>query len=263
MTRFADGALELATDGEVATLRLARPDKRNAFSQAMWLALGDIAATVAADPRVKLLVVTGAGAHFSAGADISEFEQIYASRESARIYARAAYDGVEAIARLEKPTIAQISGVCVGGGVALALACDLRLAARDARLGVTPSRLGILYNLADTKRLVEAVGPSAAKDILFTGRIMVADEANAIGLVDAVYPPDGLAAAVIDKASTICGGSQWTVRRAKAVIGMILKGAVDDDQVTRDWFLDAVEGEDFKEGRAAFMAKRPPHFTYR
>lgn len=263
MTRFADGALELAFDGDLAILRLNRPDKRNAFNQAMWLALPTVAGAVDTDPRIKVLIVTGAGDHFSAGADISEFEQTYASRESARLYARAAYDGVEAIARMEKPTIAQLSGVCVGGGVALSLACDLRLAATDARLGVTPSRLGIFYNLADTKRLVDAVGPSAAKDILFTGRIMTADEAHAIRLVNGLYAPEALAGAVADKAAAICAGSQWTVRKAKAVIGMILQGADDDDQVTRDWFLDAVEGEDFKEGRDAFMAKRPPRFTYR
>jgi len=260
---FAQGAIRLETHGDLATLTLDRAERRNAISQAMWLALPRVAEAVAAEPAIKLLIISGAGEHFSAGADISEFEQAYASRQSAEAYARAAYDGVEAIARLEKPTLARIKGVCVGGGVALALACDLRLAASDARLGVTPARLGIFYNLADTKRLVDAVGSSAAKDILFTGRIMDAAEALDLGLVDAVHAPEDLAAAASAKAAAICANSQWTVRKAKAVIDLILKGASDDDPATRAWFLDAVEGEDFREGRAAFMAKRRPNFTYR
>lgn len=263
MPAFADGALKLEFIADRAILTLDRPEKRNALSQAMWQALPEAVAAVEAEAGAKLLIVTGAAGHFAAGADISEFDVVYADRAASGVYARAAYEGVEAVGRLSKPSIAMIRGACVGGGMAIALACDLRLAATNARLGITPAKLGIMYNLADTKRLVETVGPSAAKDILFTGRIMGADEALGLRLVDTVHAPEALKAAVLEKAAAICANSQWTTRKAKALVRMILNGASDDDAATRAWFLDAVEGEDFKEGRAAFMAKRTPNFTFR
>lgn len=260
---FADGSLTVTVANDVATLTLNRPEKRNALTQAMWRALPDAIAAVEADPAVKVLVLTGAGGCFAAGADIGEFKTVYATRDSAAAYAVEIAAAMEAVAHLSKPSIAAIPGACVGGGLGLALACDLRMAADDAKLGITPGKLGLMYSLGDTRRLVEAVGASAAKDILFTGRILKAADALGLRLVDAVVEPDALASAVADKAAAIASASQWSARRTKAVVRLILDGAVEDTDQTRTWFLDGLEGEDFAEGRDAFLAKRSPVFPYR
>ncbi len=260
---FADNALELDLVGDYAVLTLNQPAKRNAMTKAMWMALPQVCAVVEAAQEVKVLVVRGAGDHFAAGADISEFETVYGTREAATAYRANVAAGVEALATLSKPTIAMISGVCVGGGMALALACDLRIAATNDRFGITPARLGIVYSLADTKRLVDAVGPSEAKNILYTGEIVGAESALRIGLINGLHAPHALEAAVVSKVEQIACASQWTVRKVKQVVGMILSGTVTDTPETTAWQLDAVEGPDFAEGRAAFMAKRAPVFPYR
>mgnify|MGYP001585851135 CR=1 FL=1 len=260
---FADGAITLNIADDVATLTLNRPEKRNALTQAMWKALPEAAAVVEQDAAAKVLVLTGAGGHFAAGADISEFEVVYATRDSAAAYAVEIAAGMEAIAHLTKPTIAAIPGACVGGGLGLALCCDLRLAADHAKLGITPGKLGLMYSLGDTRRLVEAVGPSAAKDILFTGRILTANEALSIRLIDAAVSADTFATTVAEKAAAIAAASQWSARRTKAVVRLILDGQTQDDDTTRGWFLDGLEGDDFREGRDAFLQKRTPAFPYR
>lgn len=264
MTRFfADDTLTVSVANDVATLTLNRPEKRNAMTQAMWRTLPEVIAAVETDSSVKVMVVTGADGCFAAGADIGEFETVYATRDSAAAYAAEIAAAMDALAGLSKPTIAAIAGACVGGGLGLALACDLRMAADDAKLGITPGKLGLMYSLGDTRRLVEAVGASAAKDILFTGRILKAADALALRLLDAVVAPEALSHAIADKASAIAAASQWSARRTKAVVRLILDGVTADTDETRDWFLDAFEGEDFREGRDAFLGKRPPVFPYR
>jgi enoyl-CoA hydratase/carnithine racemase len=260
---FADGALTLDMRDDLAVLTLNRPEKRNALSQAVWRALPEAAALVESTPSVKVLLVTGAGGHFAAGADISEFEQAYATRDSTAAYARDMGNGCDAMANLSKPVIAWIRGVCVGGACSLALACDMRIAGADARLGITPGKLGLIYTLGDTKRLVDAVGPSAAKNILFTGAIITAEQALRIGLVDEVHPAEETEAAVFAKARAIAATSQWSARKTKAIVQLILNGATADTQATRDWFVDATEQADFIEGRDAFLSKRPPVFPFR
>lgn len=260
---FADDTLTLTVSNDVAVLTLNRPDKRNALTQAMWRALPQAVAAIENDAAVKVLVVTGAGGAFAAGADIAEFETVYATRESAAAYAAEIAEAMEALANLSKPTIAAIAGPCVGGGLGLALCCDIRMASDKARLGITPGKLGLMYSLGDTRRLVEAVGPSAAKDILYTGRILSAAEAQAIRLIDAACAPEDLDAAVAAKTEAIASASQLSARRAKAVVRRILDGQTQDDDATRAWFLDALEGEDFREGRDAFLQKRTPVFPYR
>lgn len=254
--------LSLTVSGDVATLTLDRPARRNALNQAMWRGLPGVLAS-ARDARAKVLVLTGAGGAFAAGADISEFEAVYATRETSAAYFAEIGAGMDALAAFEAPTLAMIDGACVGGGLGLALCCDIRIASDRARLGITPAKLGLMYPLADTRRLVEAVGPSRAKDILYTGRILDAAEALAIGLVDEVVPAEVLHDAVARKAANIATASAWSARAAKAVIRRILDGQTADDATTHGWMLDAVEGEDFAEGRAAFLGKRAPQFPFR
>lgn len=260
--QFASGALRLEDHGEHMTLTFDAPARKNAFSQAMWRSLPQALAAVEAS-QAKALVVTGAGEVFCAGADISEFGRVWASEESAGAYTAEIAAGMSALAALSRPTIAAIRGPCVGGGLGLALACDLRLSSTSARFGVTPGKLGLVYSLEDTKRLVDAVGPAAAKDILFTGRIFNADEALALRLVGAVVEPDALDAAVEAKVGEIAAASQRSARATKAMIGLILGGQVNDDDRTRAWFLEAAQGPDFIEGRAAFLERRKPAFPFR
>lgn len=251
--------LDLTVAGDVATLTLNRPQRRNAVNRAMWRGLpGVLDAARAA--RVKVLVLTGAGEAFAAGADISEFQAVYADRATAGAYFAEIAAAMDALAGFEAPSVARIDGPCVGGGLGLALCCDLRIASDRARLGITPAKLGLMYSLADTRRLVDAVGPSRAKDILYTGRILTADEALAIGLIDAMA--SDLDAAVAARVEAITSASQWSARKAKQIIARILAGQTTDDAETGAWMLDAVEGEDFVEGRDAFLGKRTPRFPF-
>jgi enoyl-CoA hydratase/carnithine racemase len=159
------------------------------------------------------------------------------------------------------PTIAQIAGDCIGGGCALAVACDLRFAAEDARLGITPARLGLAYALGDVRRLAGLIGPARARDLLFSARLVPAAEALQQGLVDRLAAPGGLAAAVEAFVTTLCGLSGSSQRRIKAMLRLVADGQREEDGASRELRDRAVEDADFAEGRAAFLAKRKPRFT--
>ncbi len=260
MTTYAGSALALEFDGPVATLTLNRPQARNALNTAMWRAIPDVVKAVADDPSLRLLLVRGAGGNFASGADITEFPTVFADREAALDYGRLVAAATGALAALGKPVIAVMEGYCIGAGLAIALACDLRIAADNARIGAPPAKLGLLYSLVDTRRLISAVGASAAKGMLFTGALYPAAEALRLGLLDETHPAETLEAAMAAKAQAICVASPWSVRHAKAMAALIEHGAVDDGEETRGWYADAVVGPDFKEGLAAFHARRPPVF---
>jgi enoyl-CoA hydratase/carnithine racemase len=259
-----DQTVYLDRQGDIVRLVLNRPEKRNAVTQAMWEAIPELLAEAAADPAIKLLVLgSSTPAAFSAGADIGEFEAIGkdpARRAANQAAIRASMRG---LAEFAKPTIAEIAGPCVGGGCGLALACDLRVAADTAILGITPAKLGLVYSLHDTKQLVDLVGPAHAKSILFTGRLVKAEEALRIGLVNAVHPLADLPGAVAELAQSICTASQHSVRQTKQIIRMILNGVADDTPDTSRWFDDAFDGPDHQEGASAFLAKRSPGFPVR
>jgi enoyl-CoA hydratase/carnithine racemase len=256
----ADGALDLRIDGPVATLTLNRPGSRNALNTAMWRAIPELAARAAGDPAVRVVVICGAEGDFASGADISEFPRVFADRNAALAYGSLIETATAALADLEKPVIARIDGYCIGAGLAIALACDLRIAARDARLGAPPARLGLIYSLSDTRRLVDAVGASAARAMLFTGALLPADDAFRLGLIDETHDPGDLAAAVTAKARAMAALSSHSIRRAKALVSMISRGERGETDETRGWFAEAATGPDFVEGLAAFTARRPPVF---
>jgi enoyl-CoA hydratase/carnithine racemase len=253
-------AIELCGAAPIATLRLDRPDKRNAIALAQWRALPGLVAQACADPAIRVIVLCGAGGNFAAGADIGEFAHVFADRAATTAYQAAMAAAMRAIEQARVPVIAQIDGLCIGAGVALAAACDMRLAAGDARFAVTPAKLGLLYSLADTARVMALVGPGATADLLFTARTIDAAEALAIGLVGSVHPPGDLAAAVADKAALIAANSPWSHQHGKQVIRRILAGARDDDAQTRSWFADAPQSADYREGIAAFADRRKPRF---
>ena len=176
--------ISLRFEPPFARIVLNRPERRNAITRAMWRALPAIRTAIEARGDMLVTLVEGEGAHFSAGADISEFDDTYADAATTRDYGDAVQDGLRALMELDRPTIAVIRGVAVGGGLGLALACDLRFCDADAHLAITPAKLGLVYGHAETRRLVELVGPSRAKDLLFTGRRIETEEALAIGLID-------------------------------------------------------------------------------
>jgi enoyl-CoA hydratase/carnithine racemase len=165
------------------------------------------------------------------------------------------------LARAPKPTIAAVDGDCIGGGCGLALACDLRVASPRARFGITPAKLGLVYPLHDTKLLVDVVGPAQAKRLLYTAGLIDAREAHRIGLVDILA--DDLASAVGELTTSIAAASPHSQRASKAIIRRILDGTVDDDPASSTEFDDAFQGEDFREGVAAFLGKRAPRFEDR
>ncbi|HWC82538.1 MAG TPA: enoyl-CoA hydratase-related protein [Pseudonocardiaceae bacterium] len=251
--------LRLDVDGRVATLTIDRPERRNALSFEMWSAIPGLMAKVAAEPDVRALVITG-GEHFSAGADISEFRTLRGDSEGAKRYNAAVHAGERAVAELAVPTIAAITGFCIGGGCEIALACDLRLAADNARFGITPAKLGIVYNFTSTRQLVDAVGPAWARQILFTGDILDAATALRIGLVNEVHPAGELAERVAGLAARIGERAPVSVRGAKHIIGRITAGQDEEDDSVRARYDEAVRSAEYAEGVAAFLEKRPPRF---
>lgn len=253
--------LVLKKDGAIATLLINRPDKRNPISFAMWKALPGFVDEVESDDDIKVLVVRGAGEKaFSAGADISEFETYRADAEGARVYNEATHIAERALATMTKPSIAQIHGYCIGGGAEIALACDLRFADTNARFGITPARLGIVYSLTATKQLVDLAGPAVTKYILFSGEHLQARRAYEVGVVDELHDPGELGARVREFAELIASRSQYSVRASKRIVGKIQMGHVEDDDETTHLRDASFDGSDYKEGVRAFLDKRPPVF---
>ncbi len=257
--------LVVRVDDGVGRITLNQPAKRNAISYDMWVGLADTMERFAADDAVRLVVVSGAGGKaFSAGADISEFEERRGTEEAIAEYNAATERAYAALRGFSKPTIAAIEGSCVGGGAALTVTCDLRIAADDAHFAIPAARLGLGYGYQNLRPLVDLVGPTSAKEILFTARRFSAEEALAMGLVNRVVPKSALEAYVGDYARRIAGNAPLTVRACKAVVGQIMEDPQDRDLEHCQALVDrCFASEDYKEGRRAFMEKRPPRFQGR
>ncbi|MGC4251958.1 MAG: enoyl-CoA hydratase-related protein [Sphingobium sp.] len=251
--------LRLERNGRIATLFFDRPEKRNAMNQKMWDLLPSLVDEAMTDDMVRVLVLASAShGMFCAGADIAEF----AAKSFNPAWRAANQSAIRAsqyaLARAPKPIIAVIEGDCIGGGCGLAMACDMRIAAPDARFGITPARLGIVYSLFDTKLLVDLVGPARAKRIIFSAALFPAEEALRIGLIDEV-DADPMAAAMA-LADTIAANAQYSIRAAKDFIQRIGQGQADDDEETMAMFLNAFTRPDFANGVEAFINKRAPNF---
>ncbi|MGV9360098.1 enoyl-CoA hydratase/isomerase family protein [Amycolatopsis sp. NPDC003731] len=259
---MTDG-FDLTRDGEVARLTLTRPEKMNAITYGMWAAIPDVVAEVEADPALKALVIAGAGRHFSAGADISEFGELRTTAEGAASYDKAVEGAVAALTAMRKPSIAMIRGNCIGGGCQVSVACDFRFAAEGARFGITPAKLGIVYHFDSTRQLVSLVGPAHAKYFLLSGELITAARAREIGLLNDVFPAGDLEASTLAFAETLCSRSQASVRGMNRIIEKIVAGQETSDAEVEEIRSEALHGEDYAEGVAAFLERRPPRFTFR
>jgi enoyl-CoA hydratase/carnithine racemase len=221
---------------------------------AMWESLPGLLASSAADPRVRVLVLTGAGDTFCAGADIDGLSGPIGSPAAVQ---EAAVAAEEALAAFPKPTVAALRGYCVGGGCQLAVACDLRFAAEGARFAVTPARLGLVYPASSTRRLAELTGTSTAKFLLFSAELIGHERALRTGLVDEVVPGDELAKRVREFTGVLRSRSQLTQAAAKEFAA----GEPTADRLAY-WADQAGASGDAAEGAAAFRERREPRFTW-
>jgi enoyl-CoA hydratase len=252
-------------DGHIGYLIFNNPERHNAVSLDMWAATARILEDFGRDDEVRVVVVTGAGGKaFVSGADVSKFESERASLDATKHYnatVEKAYAGLQEFA---KPTIAMIRGYCIGGGVGLAVCCDLRICSDNSRFAVPAAKLGLGYSYGGLRRLVDVIGPAFAREIFFTARQFDAEEARAMGLVNRVVPAAELETYVKNYAETIAGNAPLTVKAVKYIIGEVMK---DESKRNVARCAEMVEqcfaSSDFIEGRRAFMEKRKPAFTGR
>lgn len=241
------------------------PQRHNALSLEMWQGLADILAHFAEHPDVRVAIMRGAGGKaFISGADISEFDSKRASAAQKEDYGRIAGQANLALLRFEKPLIALIEGYCIGGGLATALAADVRFATPDSRFGIPAARLGLGYEYDGLAKLARIVGPSRARDILFSARFLEADEACTMGLVNFVVERPAIEAEVVAYAERVAGNAPLTVRAAKAALNAWERGGNGADVDRARALVDACfDSDDYREGRRAFREKRPPAFRGR
>ncbi|MEK6709397.1 MAG: enoyl-CoA hydratase [Nitrospinota bacterium] len=242
-----------------------QPERRNALSLEMWEAIAEIIDAFSQDDGVRVVVMKGAGDKaFVSGADISQFGEKRSGKEQVEHYSDTVGRCRRRLADLEKPLIAMIRGYCLGGGLTVALNADIRIASEDSHFGVPAARLGIAYGFEAMNQLVALVGPSHAKEMLFSARRLPAEEALRIGLVNRVVPAGQLEATVREIAGTIAGNAPLSIRAAKLTIGAVLKDPSGRDMAALDRLTKTCfESQDYVEGRTAFMEKRKPNFTGR
>lgn len=251
--------IEVSLDGQIATVLLNRPAARNAMKLAMWQRTGEAFAALAQNRSVRGILLTGAGGHFSVGADVSEFAAARGDAAAAVAYERAVDACADAIAAAPQPVIAAIDGYCLGGGCHLALAADFRFAAHAAAIGIPSARLSIVYGVRSTQRLLALVGLANAKRILYSGERLAGEEALRIGLVE--HLADQPAEAAIEQLRRLSANAPLSIAGAKAILTGLSMGSGALDPADADRLIGiAADSVDYAEGRRAFAEKRTPQF---
>ncbi len=249
-------------EGSTLHIRFNNPGRHNALSVDMWEAVPPLLAQAENDAAIRLVVFSGAGEKaFVSGADISQFEDQRAAQAAVARYEAMAENALMAIYNCKKPTLASIRGFCIGGGVNVAISCDIRIAAADSVFSIPAARLGLGYRYSAMKNLVDLIGPGAAKDLFFTARKIDANEAKFLGLVSRVCGPEELPALLAEYTSALAANAPLTVYAGKAITAEILKPSPELDAALCQQLIKACfESEDYAEGRKAFMEKRKPVF---
>lgn len=252
-------------EGAVGWVIFNNPERHNATSFEMWQSLPLVLEAYSRDPEVRVVVFRGIGEKaFSAGADISQFKEKRSSAEAVQAYNEAADAANRALRECAKPTIAMIRGYCIGGGTAVAVGCDIRIASESARFGVPAAKLGLGYRFDGIKRLASIVGPAFTAEIFFTARQFSAQEALQMGLVNRVLPDAEVEQYVLDYAGTIAVNAPLTIAAVKRSLIELNKDPGGRDLALCQSMVEACfASEDYKEGQAAFMAKRKPQFKGR
>jgi len=252
-------------DGAIGWITFNNPAKHNATSLDMWQAIPTILDDYEDDPAIRVIVLKGAGEKaFVAGADISEFEKVRNSADQVARYEQLADGATERLAKAAKPTIAMIRGYCIGGGLGIALACDLRIATDSSRFAVPAAKLGLGYRAAGIKKLVNVVGPSFAKEIFYTARQFTAAEALAMGLINRALPQAEHEAYVRGYCDTIAQNAPLTILAVKRTVEELTRLSGEPDLARCEKLvMDCFGSADYIEGRRAFMEKRKPAFQGR
>ena len=249
-------------DGAVGYVIFNNPARHNAVSLDMWEAMNAVISDFEKDEDIRVLVVSGAGDKaFVSGADISKFETERATKEAVAAYAAASTAAYDKLYNFPKPTLARIKGYCIGGGVNLALCCDLRICTQDARFAIPAARLGLGYGYTGLKRLSDIIGTSRAMEMFYTARQFSAREAYEMGLVNASVPDEELNEAVEDVTRRIAENAPLTIAAIKRAAREITRDPGDRDMEALEAMVQACfDSEDYIEGRRAFMEKRKPDF---
>ena len=252
-------------EGGVGYLIFNNPERHNAVSLEMWDATARILADFAKDDAIRVAVLTGAGGKaFVSGADISKFADERGTQKAIDHYNAATERAFQSVHGFPKPTIAMIRGFCMGGGLALAVNCDIRIASNNSRFALPAAKLGLGYGYSGLKRFIEAVGPAFTKEIFFTARQFDAAEARDMGLVNRVLPDGEVEAYVKNYSSTIAANAPLTIAAIKFIVGEALKDETKRDLAACEALVKkCFTSSDYEEGRKAFMEKRKPIFTGR
>ena len=262
---FAGGKMLARVTDAIGTVLFNQPEKHNAISLAMWDGLAEILDAFAADPAIRVVVLRGAGERaFVSGADISQFDAERNDAEAQIHYERRTRAGRARLASFDKPVIAAVRGFCLGGGLGIALAADLRLAASDAVFGIPAARLGLAYGFDMTRQLVATVGPAAARMLLYSGERIDAAEAMRIGLVNRSVPVAEFEAVLSSLAERIAANAPLSIAAAKRAVAAALADPETRDTAGLEAAIRACfDSGDYREGRTAYREKRPPRFTGR
>ena len=254
--------LRVEKRGAVGWIVFNQPAKRNAINDAMWRAIPPAMQRFDADPEVRAVVFRGAGTEaFAAGADISEFEKVRSDKGAVAQYDELLDQVLHSIQDSLKPSVAMIHGFCMGGGLEIAVACDLRYSGASGQFGIPAAKLGLAYNVEGHKRLLETVGHAWAREIMFLGRRYGAEEALAMGLVHRVLPDAELEGYVNDVIRTLCDNAPLAIANTKTILEEYVKSAGSPDPARMRAAIErCTKSADYVEGRRAFMEKRKPKF---